>query len=57
MINLGWILLYTAFSAAWFVASGFLSYAWSNGDERRRARFMAVSLALYFAITYLVFMY
>lgn len=55
MFDLIWIAVFTAFSAAWFVASGFLSYAWSNGDERTRTRFHGLMLALYFVAAYLLF--
>ena len=57
MWSLFWAFIFTAFSAAWFVTSGYLSYAWSDGDDRARGRFQGLFLVLYFIIIYAVFMW
>ena len=56
MSDLLWILLFAAFSAVWLIASGFLAYAWSDGNERTQGRFYALFLALYSVLVYVLFM-
>lgn len=56
MGDLLWILAFSAFSAVWFVVSGFLAYAWSDGKEPTRGRFHGLFLALYFLLVYVLFM-